>query len=52
MNRWRCEMTHRYYEIALEEDLFGEWILIRYWGRKGSCRLGQKSQWVESFPWA
>ena len=49
MNRWRFETDRRYYEIALEKDLFGEWILTRYWGGKGSSHFGQKSQWVESF---
>ena len=48
-NRWSFETGQRHYEIALEKDLFGEWILTRYWGGKGSCRFGQKSQWVESF---
>ena len=49
MNRWCFETTQRYYEIALEKDLFGDWILTRNWGGKGSFRFGQKIQWVESF---
>ena len=49
MNRWRFETIQRYYEMALEKDLFGEWILTRNWDGKGTSRFGQKSQWVESF---
>ena len=49
MNRWRFETAQRYYEIALEKDLFGEWILTRNWGGQGTSRYGQKSQCVERF---
>ena len=38
MNRWRFETAQRYYEIALEKDLFGEWILARYWPAIGAGR--------------
>ena len=48
MKLGRFKTDWRYYEIALEKDLFGEWILTRNWGGKGSSRFGQKSQWVES----
>ena len=30
----------RYYEVELRRDLWGEWLLARAWGRRGT-RLGQ-----------
>ena len=30
----------RYYEVDLDQDLWGEWRLTRIWGRRGT-RLGQ-----------
>lgn len=30
----------RYYEVDLDQDLWGEWRLARAWGRRGT-RLGQ-----------
>ncbi len=29
---------HREYEIAITQDLFGEWTVIRCWGRVGGFR--------------
>ena len=37
-SRW--EKDTRYYLLQLEQDLFGEWVLTRVWGRKQSA-LGQ-----------
>lgn len=28
--------VYRYYRLAVEIDLWGEWRLVRSWGRKGS----------------
>jgi hypothetical protein len=37
-SRW--ERDSRYYELRVQQDLFGHWLLTRVWGRKGSA-LGQ-----------
>jgi predicted DNA-binding WGR domain protein len=37
-SRW--ERDSRYYELRVQQDLFGDWLLTRVWGRKGSA-LGQ-----------
>lgn len=37
-SRW--ERATRYYVLQLEQDLFGDWVLTRVWGRKGTA-LGQ-----------
>ena len=36
----RWEKDTRYYELRVQQDLFGNWLLTRVWGRKGSA-LGQ-----------
>ena len=40
--RWEKRIADRvrYYEVHLERDLFGSWVVTRVWGRRGS-RLGQ-----------
>ena len=35
----RFERETRYYELRLQQDLFG-WVIVKVWGRKES-RLGQ-----------
>jgi predicted DNA-binding WGR domain protein len=35
----RFERETRYYELRLQQDLFG-WVVVKTWGRKSS-RLGQ-----------
>ena len=35
--RWERERDTRYYEVFLERDLFGDLVLTRVWGRKGSA---------------
>ena len=37
---------HRYYRLDVQPDLFGEWCVIREWGRIG--RLGRVR--VEAYP--
>jgi predicted DNA-binding WGR domain protein len=37
-SRW--ERDTRYYELRVQQDLFGHWLLTRVWGRKDSA-LGQ-----------
>ena len=43
--RWECEDKNRYYEVHANMDLFGEWVLTKAWGRRGSA-LGNCSQHV------
>lgn len=38
--RFRWEKNTRYYEVHVEPDLWGEWVLTRVWGRRGTA-LGQ-----------
>jgi len=43
LDRWqrrRWEKNTRYYEAYLQQDLWGQWILTRVWGRRGTL-LGQ-----------
>ncbi|MBY6117482.1 WGR domain-containing protein [Mameliella alba] len=38
---------HRFYRIAVQPGLFGDWSLVREWGRIGSA--GQmKTDWFET----
>ena len=37
-SRW--EKYTRYYELRVQQDLWGQWLLTRVWGRRGSA-LGQ-----------
>ena len=37
-SRW--ERDSRYYELLVQQDLFGHWLLTRIWGQRGSA-LGQ-----------
>jgi predicted DNA-binding WGR domain protein len=34
--RVRWEKDSRYYEAHVEQDLWGEWVLTRIWGRRGT----------------
>ena len=38
--RQRWQKGTRYYEVLLHRDLWGDWVLTRVWGRRGSP-LGQ-----------
>jgi predicted DNA-binding WGR domain protein len=33
----RVKRMHRYYRMDVQPDLFGEWCLMRKWGRIGSA---------------
>lgn len=37
--RWEkvrgADNQYRYYELALQQDIFGEWEVVRRWGRIG-----------------
>ena len=30
--RWENSLTKRYYLVMIEQDIFGQWVLIRVWG--------------------
>jgi len=36
----RWERDTRYYELRLQQDLWGDWVLMRVWGQRGAA-LGQ-----------
>jgi predicted DNA-binding WGR domain protein len=38
--RQRWVKDTRYYELHIDQDLWGEWVFIRWWGRRGSA-MGQ-----------
>jgi predicted DNA-binding WGR domain protein len=42
--RWRWEKATergvRYYEVRIDRDLWGQWVLLQRWGRRGTA-LGQ-----------
>ena len=38
--RLRWEKDSRYYEAILQQDLWGDWVVTRAWGRRGTA-LGQ-----------
>ncbi|MBL8252370.1 MAG: WGR domain-containing protein [Candidatus Competibacter sp.] len=40
--RLRWEKSSRYYEVRLGQDLWGQWIITRTWGRIGTA-LGRQS---------
>ena len=36
----RWERGSRYYQVEINQDLWGQWILVQRWGQRGT-RLGQ-----------
>jgi predicted DNA-binding WGR domain protein len=38
--RWERDQDARYYEALVHQDLWGDWVVTRSWGRRGS-RLGR-----------
>ncbi|WP_295542114.1 WGR domain-containing protein [uncultured Thiohalocapsa sp.] len=39
----------RYYQVFLDQDLFGDWTLVKIWGGIGSNRGRMHSTGVESY---
>ncbi len=37
----------RYYQLVLEQDLFGDWILLREWGSQGQRGNGRREVFLE-----
>lgn len=31
--RWEHPSKHRYYQLLLSQDLFGDWIITKSWGK-------------------
>ena len=46
---WINPEKARYYQIFLDQDLFGDWTLIRVWGGIGSNRGRMHSTGVASY---
>jgi predicted DNA-binding WGR domain protein len=38
---------HRFYHLRVEQTLFGEWALIREWGRNGSRNGQTLEEWFD-----
>lgn len=36
MDQMRWEKDTRYYETRLHQDLWGQWVLTRVWGRRNT----------------
>ena len=49
MLRWINDMTNRYYQAELTQDLLGEWTVVTAWGGLGSHRGGMRSTGVASY---
>ena len=43
MTRWKTPLTCRYYQAMVQQNLFGDWELVRIWSGIGSVR---GRQWV------
>lgn len=41
------ENKFRFYSVSISPTLFGDWALIRNWGRIG-CKGSSKEEWFES----
>lgn len=38
---------HRFYRLSISATLFGEFALVREWGRVGSKRVQRKEDWYK-----
>jgi predicted DNA-binding WGR domain protein len=51
-SKWRSlawKREHRYYQAELRQDLFGNWIVMKTWGRIGSRLGGVKETLCRSY---
>ena len=47
--RWFNTLKQRYYMSSLQQDMFGDWVLIKYWGSSNN-RVGRiKKECCESY---
>ena len=46
-SRW--EKDTRYYELRVQQDLWGQWLLTRIWGRRGSALEQIRHELCESY---
>lgn len=52
LNEWRrlyWQTDHRYYIAELKQDLFGEWMVCRYWGSRTSARGNQQHLFASTY---
>lgn len=42
-----AQNMHRFYHLRIEQTLFGEWALIREWGRIGNRRGQSLEEWFD-----
>jgi len=41
---WIHPQKRRWYLLLLDQDLFGDWVLLRAWGSLDSRRCGEKKE--------
>ena len=46
----RWERGSRYYEARIQQDLWGEWLLVQAWGRQGTALGQQRNIPCENYP--
>ncbi len=46
----RWERGSRYYEVRVQQDLWGEWLLTQSWGRRGTALGQQRHIPCETYP--
>lgn len=46
----RWERGSRYYEARIQQDLWGEWVLVQAWGRRGAAWVQQRNIPCENYP--
>ena len=46
----RDKNMHRFYAIAVERTLFGDWAVVRCWGRIGTCGRSMETWFSEPSP--
>ena len=42
LHRWEHQGAQRYYQALVQENLLGEWEILRMWGGIGSARGGRQ----------
>lgn len=42
LQRWELVQVGRYYQALVQENLLGEWEILRMWGGIGSARGGRQ----------
>jgi len=46
----RFERGSRYYELSVLQDLLGDWVILRRYGRSGTRKSQQRAQVFNDYP--